>query len=73
MRESLERIRIWLEREAAHLASSLQPGLSFAEMRQVMGPKASQYRIPEEVIELYAWRNGQSEHVPFFDQVAANT
>jgi hypothetical protein len=32
-----------------------------------MGKKATQYCIPEEVAELYAWRNGQSEYVPFFD------
>ncbi len=67
MRESLERIRIWLEREAPHLASSLQAGLSLGEMRRIMGTKAAQYRIPEEIVELYSWRNGQSEYVPFFD------
>src|SRR5450755_3354239 len=67
MRENLERIRVWLEREAPHLASSLQTGLSRADMQQIMGKKAAQYCIPEEVAELYAWRNGQSEYVPFFD------
>src|SRR5207249_1110216 len=67
MRESLERIRVWLELKAPHLASSLQAGLSLADMHQIMGTKAAQYRIPEEVVELYAWRNGQSGDVPFFD------
>jgi hypothetical protein len=67
MRNSLERIRIWLEREAPHLAASLQPGLSPENMHQIMGPKSAQYRIPDEVVELYAWRNGQGEDVPFFD------
>jgi hypothetical protein len=67
MRSSLERIRIWLEREAPHLASSLQPGLSASDMQRIMGPKNAQYRIPDELVELYAWRNGQAGAVPFFD------
>ena len=67
MRESLERIRMWLEREAPHLASSLQPGLSSEDLQRIMGPKSAQYRVPEEVVELYAWRNGQAGNLPFFD------
>jgi hypothetical protein len=59
MREDLERILIWLQREAPHLAVPLQAGLSIPEMQQIMGAKASQYRIPEEIVEMYAWRNGQ--------------
>lgn len=31
-----------------------------------MGPKSAKYRIPEEVVELYGWRNGQAGDVPFF-------
>lgn len=69
MRENLERIRIWLERETPHLAASLQPGLSLAEMRNIMGAKSADYRMPEEVVELYEWRNGQAGNVPFFDVV----
>jgi hypothetical protein len=36
-------------------------------MLQVLGTKSEKYRIPEEVMELYEWRNGQTEGVPFFD------
>jgi hypothetical protein len=36
-------------------------------MKQIMGMKTAQYRIPEEVVELYAWRNGQSSCLPFFN------
>lgn len=67
MRNYLERIRTWLEREAPNLASSLQPGLSREQMLEVMGPISAKYRIPEEVVELYRWRNGQAGAVPFFD------
>jgi hypothetical protein len=28
--------------------------------------KAEEFRIPEEVVELYEWRNGQSAEAPFF-------
>lgn len=62
----LERIRSWLERHASHLASALQPGLSRQQMLQIMGPKAQVYRIPEEVVELYAWRNGQAGQAVLF-------
>lgn len=31
-----------------------------------MGPKGAHFRIPDEVVELYCWRNGQAEDVPFF-------
>jgi hypothetical protein len=67
MRKSLESIRAWLEREAPHLAASLQPGLNLAQMQEIMGTKAEKYCIPDEVVKLYAWRNGQSGNVPFFD------
>jgi hypothetical protein len=67
MRKSLEAIRAWLEREAPHLAASLQAGLSLTQMQEIMGTKAEKYRIPDEVVKLYSWRNGQSGNVPFFD------
>lgn len=67
LRRSLERIQIWLEREAPDLASSLQPGLSREQMLQIMGPTSAKYQIPDEVVELYGWRNGQSQALPFFD------
>jgi hypothetical protein len=66
MHNNLKRIRIWLEREAPHLASALQPGLSPKDMQQIMGPKSARYRIPEEVVELYTWRNGQVGDAPLF-------
>ncbi len=69
MRKSLERIRICLEREAPHLASSLQAGLNLDQMHDIMGTKAAKYRIPDEVVKLYSWRNGQIGNVPFFDVV----
>ena len=67
MHSSLEKIRFWLERKMPQLASSLQPGLSPGDMQRIMGPRGARYRIPEEVVELYTWRNGQAGDVPFFD------
>lgn len=66
MYKNLERIRIWLERETPHLASSLQPALSREDIKRIMGPRARHFRIPDEIVELYCWRNGQAEDVPFF-------
>lgn len=69
IREGLERIRIWLEREAPDLASSLQPALSPTEIKRVMGSKAARYRVPDEVMELYCWHNGQAGDLPFFNSL----
>lgn len=66
VRANLERIRIWLEREVPSLAASLQPGLSREQMLEIMGPKGAKYHLPQEVVDLYAWCNGQAEQVPFF-------
>lgn len=64
--QPLERIRIWIEREVPHIGTSLQTGISVAEMKKIMGTKSAQYRIPREIEELYKWRNGQSENVVLF-------
>ena len=65
----LERIRIWLQRDAPDIASSLQPPLTSIEIKRIMGPKEKLYRIPTEVVELYRWQNGQAGEVPFFDSL----
>jgi hypothetical protein len=67
LRSSLETIRIWLELEATIAASSLQPGLTRERMLEILGSKREKFQVPEEIVELYSWRNGQSEGVAFFD------
>jgi hypothetical protein len=70
---TLERIQIWLEENAPMVASSLQPGLTREQLRLILGPKSDTFRLPEEIVKLYEWRNGQSGKVPFFDVLRFQT
>jgi|GEM_PF-801097 len=54
--KALDRILNWLVKNNPELALSLQPGLTRAEIdQQIMGLP---FTLPEEVYELYQWRNG---------------
>ncbi len=54
--ETLERILAWLQAHDQPAAASLQPGLSQAEIEAKV--KELPFRLPQEVYELYQWRNG---------------
>lgn len=63
---SLDRILAWQQKNAPAIAATLQPGLSrteidaFANERRVV--------LPQEIYQLYGWRNGMREPQPFFDE-----
>ncbi|BAY82608.1 PBS lyase HEAT-like repeat protein [Calothrix parasitica NIES-267] len=61
--ESLEQILIQLEHKDPKIAASLQPGLTCEEIDEIV--KNLPFKLPEEVYELYQWRNGMSEDVGF--------
>lgn len=54
--EALDRILNWLQKHSPSDVSSLQPGLSEAEIEEIV--KDLPVRLPQEVCELYRWRNG---------------
>lgn len=54
--ESLEQILSWLERNNSSFASALQPGLTYSEIQDRV--EYLPFDLPEEVYELYQWRNG---------------
>lgn len=61
--ESLEQILIQLEQKDPEIAASLQPGLTREEIDEIA--MNLPFKLPEEVYELYQWRNGMSEDVGF--------
>ncbi|HBQ98672.1 SMI1/KNR4 family protein [Roseofilum sp. Belize Diploria] len=54
--DALDRIMKWLEIYKPEFADSFQPGLSFDEIQA--GEEKIGFKLPEEVYELYQWRNG---------------
>lgn len=61
--ESLDRILIALEEKDPEIASRLQPGLTRKEIDEIT--KGLPFKLPEELYELYQWRNGLSDDVGF--------
>ena len=61
--ESLEQILIQLEQKDPEIAASLQPGLTREEIDEIV--KYLPFKLPEEVYELYQWRNGISGRIGF--------
>jgi SMI1 / KNR4 family (SUKH-1) len=55
---ALERISDWYQKNESR--SVLRPGLSPAEIDEIV--KDLQYRVPNELYELYEWCNGSSEN-----------
>jgi SMI1 / KNR4 family (SUKH-1) len=58
--DALERILNWLQANHPKAASSLQPGLSYEEIEAKLADLP--FRLPQEVYELYQWRNGSSDN-----------
>jgi len=54
--DALNRILNWLLHNDPKAASSLQPGLTRTEINELV--KCLPFQLPEEVYELYQWRNG---------------
>lgn len=53
---ALKRIFDWLKKYDSYRYSIWQPGLSFSEIEEKV--KVLPFRLPQEVYELYQWRNG---------------
>jgi len=56
IRETLERIEVWLELNYLPGINALQPGLTLTEIQERI--KELPFDLPTEVFELYQWRNG---------------
>ncbi len=56
---ALDRILKWIEQYKPWYVNYLQPGLSRGEIENLVRDLPIQ--LPEEVYELYQWRNGASE------------
>ncbi|NJR66480.1 MAG: SMI1/KNR4 family protein [Leptolyngbyaceae cyanobacterium CRU_2_3] len=54
--QALERIFCCIEAKAPRLAPSLQPGLTREQIETQL--QVLPFRLPEEVYQLYQWRNG---------------
>lgn len=57
--EALERIMNWLTEHQPKYAASFLPGLKYDEI-QTMEAEFG-FQLPEEIYELYQWRNGTQE------------
>lgn len=58
----LERILCWFQANKPNIAQSLQPGLSREQIEAQV--QVLPFRLPEEVYQLYQWRNGSSGNAP---------
>ncbi|GAA6614673.1 hypothetical protein [Scytonema sp. NUACC26] len=63
--EGLERIRLWLMRNIPDRAAQLSPGLSRAEIDAQA--HILPFKLPEEIYELYQWRDGSSGYNFLFE------
>ncbi|RUT03884.1 hypothetical protein DSM106972_047980 [Dulcicalothrix desertica PCC 7102] len=63
LRRVLDKILTILEERVPDIASALQPGLTREEIDKIT--KDFPLKLPEEVYELYQWRNGISGYVGF--------
>ena len=57
--EALEKIMNWLSEHQPEYAASFLPGLKFEEIQAVEAELG--FKLPEEIYELYQWRNGTEE------------
>jgi cell wall assembly regulator SMI1 len=62
--DTLQRILNWLQANYPEAASSLKPGLSYEEIEVKLADLP--FHLPQEVYELYQWRNGMDEEANFF-------
>ena len=58
LRDSLENILVWQERNRPEYATTFQPGLTKEEIEEKV--KDIPFKLPKEVYELYQWRNGST-------------
>ncbi|MEO1761945.1 MAG: HEAT repeat domain-containing protein [Cyanobacteria bacterium J06629_18] len=58
LRDSLEKILVWQERNRPEYATTFQPGLTEEEIEEKV--KDIPFKLPKEVYELYQWRNGST-------------
>ncbi|MCF4970104.1 SMI1/KNR4 family protein [Nostoc sp. CMAA1605] len=63
--EGLERIHTWFKKNMPERISSLASGLSREEIEQ--STRFLPFKLPEEVYELYQWRNGSSGYTFLFE------
>ncbi len=61
---ALNRIMAWLQQNSPICASGFLPGLSPKEVEQKLGELP--FRVPQEVYELYQWRNGTNNECGVF-------
>jgi cell wall assembly regulator SMI1 len=57
--EALNRILSWIEQHKPSYVTHLQPGLSSAEIEEIV--KRLPFQLSPEVYELYRWRNGATQ------------
>lgn len=58
LRDSLEKILVWQQRNRPEYAATFQPGLTEEEIEEKV--KDIPFKLPKEVYELYQWRNGST-------------
>ena len=56
---ALERIMNWLRQHQPSYAASFLPGLKLDEIQEL--EKELGFKLPEEIYQLYQWRNGTEE------------
>lgn len=57
--DALNRIMHWLEQNRPNYAATFLPGLTDEEIQQKLSNL--QFQLPEEIYELYRWRNGSQD------------
>ena len=62
--DALNRIIAWLQQHSPNCVSGFVPGLSVEEIEEKLGELP--FRVPQEVYELYQWRNGTNEYSGVF-------
>ena len=63
--EALERIQSWLERNAPVVASSLQPGLTREELKQILGLKAIHFGFQKKLCNCMHGAMARTGRFPF--------
>lgn len=54
--DALDRLLVWLQQHSPDAVSNFSPGLALSEITVKLNQLP--FRVPEEVYELYQWRNG---------------
>ena len=67
IKENLKRIWDCLVTKAPEITSLLQPGLKREEIDEII--KDLPFKLPEELYELYQWRNGLSDDIGVYNWI----